>query len=291
MKVLLEGNCFVNLFNRDSETALHRAVENRSLEGVSLLLRYGAIVHPEIIRDACLLIRDEKIVQVLLQADNSLHDDFLLTILIALIVSETSGWMFNNENHQDQVHFAAKYLIQRISDINSLDSFLHQLRPAEIETMFGEDFAHQFKKSAKSDLVLFGLFGLALRYGKYGVARLIYLSGSDVTLMRMIRDTEVGKYLREHSYNSGWIGEALDGPAPLKVLARTACRRLTVSGRSAILSCHSASFGDFLNMTDLDKVQPFDATVKEVGEAMLDQSYSGREMSKAARQQVLWLYN
>jgi hypothetical protein len=289
MRVLLEGNCFVNLFNRDSETALHRAVETQSAAAVALLLSYGAVVHPEIVRDACLLHADATIIRTLLDADTSLHDDFLLTILIALIVSETSRWMFNNESQQTQVHLAAKYLIRRIKNINSLDSFLHQLRPAEIETMFGEDFARTFKKSAKSDLVLFGLFGLALRYGKYGIARLVYLAGCDITLMRMIRDSEVGRYLKGHAYLSPWIRDALAAPAPLSILTRAVCKRHGLCANIGS-GCVSKKLRNFINLSDLDTVQPFDATVKEVGEAILDQSYRDREMSKAFRQRLLWLY-
>lgn len=290
MTVLLEGNCFVNLFNRDSETALHRAVESRSIEAVTILLKHGAVVHPEIIRDTCLLLKDDRILKILLASDSSLHDDFLLTILIALIVSETSCWMFNNESHQNQLHLSAKYLIQRIKDINSVDTFLHHMRPAEIETMFGEDFANQFKQSGRSDLMLFGLFGLALRYGKYGVAWMLYLAGCDITLMRLIKDTEVGNYLKVHPYLSPWVRGALTTPTSLKILARVECRAKGLTG-SKLPQKYPQSIRDYLDLTDLDNIKPFDATVREVGEAILDQSYVDREKAKAARQQILWLYS
>ena len=280
INLLISHGAFVNLVNRDSESALQRALEIEEGGAVELLLSHNALTHPNILRDACLTYKDVKNIHKLLAMGGAFPgaDDTLVAILICLICDDSSQWMLNAKQHEKTTHEIAKLLISSVKDWQTAVDSILKLGEKELHNLFGEEYALGFIDKYKTDIVQFGLFGAALKHGKYSIAKMLYMAGCDLAPMRFLRDSSLVNYLVAQSWLSTWLPESLETPT---VSEQEDSMDDGADDRPTTPSVSRAKMGS---------VEPYDVLVRENEDALMNQFYSKREESQAAREQILWLY-
>lgn len=291
LKLLLKRGCFLNLVNKHSETALHWAVENRDAQVVKTLLEQDAMVQPEMVHQACLVHQDCEVLRTMVTIPRQVNPDLFVCVLISVIAQHSSKWRIDNKGEADRSHNVARELIRGIPDLVIVED-LFQKSKKQLEKLFQEQTEESIE-TILEDVKRYGLLGFALKHGKYGIARMLYQAGCGYSSLACLRKYHSLLSLAKHWVLRPWLPSALSNPQSLQLLCRPAVRNhwgCEVTGKVAGLAEELEQVEMFLSLSDLDDIPAYDRAVQDQEEELLNQSYRGRETSKAAYQQTLSLY-
>ena len=287
LKLLVKRGCFVNLYNLNEETPLHRAVELGNEDVVDYLLDHNALVYPNLIRTAALTFKSPLILYSLLEQCSRFDEDLLIAILIVLIVSQNSQWMLNTDGFEELDHKIAMTIIKSIYNFPTPLLNILLKDEYELKNTFGLDHYEKFVPQVAEDIQHFGLMGLALKHGKFSIAWMVYLAGCTPTRNLTLNKADFIKSIKFLPRVKQWLPQAVSVPLSLKLMCRETVRSMYRDETFIVVPDDLLKFVEF---GDLDSIKPHDLGISTKRERILDISYSNRETAKAAVQQTLWLY-
>ncbi|CAD5115231.1 DgyrCDS4224 [Dimorphilus gyrociliatus] len=208
MKNSCTGSELFEAVVRNDEEAVERILSNNSCR-----------VDPVVFLCATIEQRNLVIVRQLLP---SVSNAIKLASIVHILTEPISKWTFDREREDSNAYKVTIEILKSMSHYRDIGVILDEKQRKEQQLLFGDNYWHvEFeRKNIRKKLEEIGLIGLAISYGKYSIACLLYSAALDVDAGRKIqKNPEIYKDFVDNDCEL----YPINSPPPLLLLTRTKC--------------------------------------------------------------------
>ena len=265
----------------ETQKALKTAVDNGFIQVTDVLLQYGIKPTFDTVKQGCIVKKNCILAEHLLKFYN--NQEGIGRIVMDLLVYTSSKWTIDHSAEERKLHEVARELLK---SSRSLDNITHNVVYPSQDTSLNPF------TSPQGCLKEYGWVYLAMMYGKLSIGKMLRMAGCDIKIPPPI-STQGNSTNRPIGVQSHllWI---LNEPLQLRQISRKKIRENVGSNVKKALQILCKNLADdissYLAMSDLDRVDAFDLSVRSTCELSMDQTYTARETSKAAMAQTMWVY-